>query len=91
MTTSRSDSRASSSSTWRCEAFGSARMVCSVVTIGMRSSRRSGSRWEPALPPKIPYSCCTESTSTSFTFRKSAARRYDARSPSAISNRTRGG
>jgi hypothetical protein len=31
--------------------------VCSVVTMGILSSRRSASRWLPARPPKIPYSC----------------------------------
>ena len=31
-----------------------------------------------ALAPKqIPNSCCTQTTSTALTFRKSAARRYD--------------
>src|ERR1043166_687942 len=51
-------------------------MVWSVVTTGMRSSRSSGRRWLPALPPKIPYSCWTEMTSTALTLRKSAARVY---------------
>jgi hypothetical protein len=37
--------------------------VWSVVTIGIRTSRRSARTCAPALPPKIPYSCCTESTS----------------------------
>jgi hypothetical protein len=26
--------------------------------------------WTPALPPKMPYSCCTHSTSTPLTFRE---------------------
>ena len=59
ITTSRSDSRASSSITVRCAGFGAERIVCSVVTIGMRSSRSSVRTCAPALPPKIPYSCCT--------------------------------
>ena len=41
MTTRRSESAVSSSITRRWCGFGSARMVCSVVTIGMRSSRSS--------------------------------------------------
>src|ERR1700723_210599 len=41
----------------------------------MRSSRSRVSTWLPALPPKMPYSCCTQATSTSLTFRKSPARR----------------
>ena len=74
ITTSRSESRASSSITIRCAASGCDRMVCSVVTMGIRRSRSSASTCEPALPPKMPYSCCTQSTSTWFTLRKSAAR-----------------
>src|SRR5258708_27218861 len=59
--------------------------------MGTRSSRRSPRTWLPALPPKMPYSCCKHATSTVLTFRKSAARRYESTSLSAISKRTRGG
>jgi hypothetical protein len=54
------------------------RIVWSVVTIGIRSSRSSVRTWLPAFPPKIPYSCWSDTTSTPLTFKKSAAR-YEIR------------
>ena len=65
--------------------------VCKVVTMGMRNSRSSANTWLPAGPPKIPNSCSTHTTSTPVMFRKSAARKYDGRSCSAISKRTSAG
>jgi hypothetical protein len=75
ITTSRDDRSASSSITRRWRSFGASRIVWSVVTIGIRSSRSSVRTWLPAFPPKIPYSCWSDSTSTPLTFKKSAARR----------------
>ena len=47
----------------------------SVVTTGAFNSPISASRWLPAGPPKIPNSCCSETTSTPLLFRKRAALR----------------
>jgi hypothetical protein len=71
--------------------------VFGVLYIGRSDVRRFSARelqrieWLPALPPKIPYSCCTQVISTSLTFKKSAARRYAGWSASAISKRTDSG
>ena len=80
ITTSRVESGINSCITRRWSSFGSRSTVCSVVTTGMRNSRSSASTWLPAGPPKMPNSCCTQTTSTLVMFRKSAARRYDGRS-----------
>ena len=53
---------------------GSARTVCSVVTTGMVSRDSSARMWPPASPPKMPNSCCRDTTSNCPAFRKSAAR-----------------
>jgi len=46
----------------------------------MRRRRCVSSRWLPAGPPKMPYSCCMQTRSTRPRFRKSASCRYSSRS-----------
>ena len=89
ITIKRLESRVTSSMTRRWSTVGSPRTVCSVVTIGIRTSLSRARMWLPALPPKMPYSCWRQSTSLPLMFKKSVARRYDAGSLSAISKRTR--
>ena len=62
------------SKTRRCAGVGSERTVCSVVTTGIVSRDSSARMWPPASPPKMPNSCCRETTSNWPALRKSAAR-----------------
>ena len=49
--------------TSRWIAVGLASTVCSVVTTGISRRDNSSIILPPASPPKIPYSCCRETTS----------------------------
>ena len=61
------------SNTRRCAGLGAARTVCSVVTIGMVSRESRVMMWLPASPPKMPNSCCSETSSNLPAFSTSAA------------------
>jgi len=74
-----------------CLGEGSLRTVWQVVTTGMRTRRTKSRMDSPHSPPKMPYSCCRQQTSTLDMLRKSAASRYSSRRLSLISNQTRGG
>ncbi len=74
MTTSRSERSTTPSNTSRCEVVGAVSTVCSVVTMGGRSERMSSSTWPPAMPPKMPNSCCSETTCAPLSLMNSAAR-----------------
>ena len=73
MTIRRSESSANSTITRCWSGFGSRSTVCRVLTMGMRRFRSSSRTWPPAVPPKIPYSCCTQTRSTLVKLRNSAA------------------
>ena len=73
MTTTFDETSMMRSRTSRCAGVGSDRTVWSVVTIGMVSRESSAMMWPPASPPKMPNSCCRETTSNWPAFRNSAA------------------
>ncbi len=54
---------------------GSFSTVCMVVTTGFSTARSSSVRCAPAGPPKMPYSCWTETTLVPEALIHSAARR----------------
>ena len=63
MTMTRDDTSTMRFMTSRCTGVGSARTVCSVVTIGMVSRDSSAMMWPPASPPKMPNSCWRQTIS----------------------------
>ena len=65
--------------TRRCSAFGSRKNGVQRGDDGHVQFAQQRQQWLPAGPPKMPNSCCTQTTSTLLMFRKSAARRYDGK------------
>ena len=65
ITITRSASWQSAVSTCSWCGVGAESTVCSVTTSGCASSRANDSTYSPSRPPKIPYSCCSSTTSTS--------------------------